>query len=134
MLSNLLHLIQSVMQFDEKCTLDGLLPIEHLDSAQNILVRWGETIPFCWSAWRDQRIAHAESITHLVSSSSFQSYHVTDRDQTATWLYHLEIHDPKSCSDSDPPSWPGYLTACLAKDSDASTTAIIVCSVLSGSC
>jgi hypothetical protein len=61
-LATLLSLIQSVMHSD--CNL--MCPIEELDLAQTILVRWGETIPFCWTIWDDQRIAHMQSISHLV--------------------------------------------------------------------
>ena len=52
-------------------TLDYTCPIEPLDPAQTILIRWGHTVPFCWIVWDDQKIAHTKSIAHLVSWSSF---------------------------------------------------------------
>jgi hypothetical protein len=42
-------------------------PPEGLDLAQSILVRWGETLPWCWSTWDDPRIVHVDIITYLVS-------------------------------------------------------------------
>jgi hypothetical protein len=47
-------------------TLDLTCPIEELDPAQTILVRWGETVPFCWTVWDDQRIVYTETTTYLV--------------------------------------------------------------------
>jgi len=66
-LATLLSLIQSVMHSDHTtAALNLAFPIEQLDPAQTILIRWGETVPFCWTIWDDQRIAQVESITHLV--------------------------------------------------------------------
>lgn len=66
-LATLLTLIQFVMHSrHDSTTLDFAYPVEELDIAQTILVRWGETVPYCWTMWDDQRIAHMESISHLV--------------------------------------------------------------------
>jgi hypothetical protein len=67
-LATLLSLIQFIIHSgnNNTTTLDLAYPIEELDPAQTILVRWGGTVPFCWTIWGDQRIAHMEIITHLV--------------------------------------------------------------------
>lgn len=65
-LSTLLRLIGLVMYPHETAISDFASPLEKLDAAQTILVRWGETVPFCWTVWDDQRIAHTEYIVHLV--------------------------------------------------------------------
>lgn len=39
-----------------------------LDTPQIILLRWGNVVPWCWSTWKDPRIANTENVTQLVSS------------------------------------------------------------------
>ncbi|CAA7266575.1 unnamed protein product [Cyclocybe aegerita] len=66
----LLGLVRFVMnQYD-----DVFLPLERLDAAQSILVRWGCFIPWSWSIWNDHRIANVETLVSL----------------NATWFYHLD--------------------------------------------
>ncbi|KAF9499790.1 hypothetical protein BDN71DRAFT_1502686 [Pleurotus eryngii] len=40
-------------------------PADELDVAQTILLRWGSTIPWSWTVWRDLRIARAECIVQF---------------------------------------------------------------------
>lgn len=40
--------------------------MEELDPAQTILVKWGLTVPFCWTVWDKDKVADMEVITHLV--------------------------------------------------------------------
>lgn len=58
-LACLLDLIKIVMY-------PGDTIIPNLDLAQNILLRWGGTVPWCWSVWDDQRVADAAFIVSLV--------------------------------------------------------------------
>jgi hypothetical protein len=55
------------MHVDDVPSENLVLPWEKLDVAQVIMVRWGETVPWCWTVWDDQRTANAESIINLVS-------------------------------------------------------------------
>ncbi|KAH0590564.1 hypothetical protein H2248_000705 [Termitomyces sp. 'cryptogamus'] len=72
-LSRLLDVLQ--IAFYRDTTLSGhmTLPCVNLDTAQTVLIRWGNLFPWSWSTWSDQRLANVECITDL----------------TITWLYHL---------------------------------------------
>lgn len=41
-------------------------PLEELDIAHVILLRWGNTVPWSWSTWNDQRNADTECIRSMV--------------------------------------------------------------------
>jgi len=73
-LALLLHAIQLVVHPDEGRQLSS--PRESLDPAQTMLLRWGATIPWCWTIWSDQRIMNAECVTYLVSPTK-------DREESA---------------------------------------------------
>ncbi|KAF9532068.1 hypothetical protein CPB83DRAFT_56457 [Crepidotus variabilis] len=66
---HILDIIQTIMQPE------GTLfpPLDELDVAQCVLVRWGEFVPWTWSIWNDPRTANSEVLRFL----------------TSTWLYHL---------------------------------------------
>lgn len=61
-LGNLLDLIWMIMGNDA----DSFLPLEELDIAHAILLRWGNTVPWSWSTWNDQRSAGAECLRSMV--------------------------------------------------------------------
>lgn len=64
----LLNLIQHVMHPVESIdSLQLTLPPARLDPAQIILLRWGDTVSWCWEAWDDHRVSNTESIVYLVS-------------------------------------------------------------------
>ena len=56
-----------------------LIPIKSLDPSQFILIRWGDVVPVCWKLWKDQRIAHVETITFLVRESPFRRYFIVEK-------------------------------------------------------
>lgn len=68
-LTVLLQLIQLVMHINNIPSQNLVFPCEHLDIAQVIMVRWGETVPWCWMVWDDRRTVNAEYITTLVSKN-----------------------------------------------------------------
>ncbi|KAF5312842.1 hypothetical protein D9619_003142 [Psilocybe cf. subviscida] len=55
---------------------DWFYPLEKLDAPQRVLLMWGNTVPWAWSTWPDQRVANTEYIRLL----------------TATWL--CRMNDP----------------------------------------
>ncbi|KAJ8084168.1 hypothetical protein PM082_002935 [Marasmius tenuissimus] len=57
-------------------------PIEALDASQKVLIRWRETVLWCWKKWDDSRIANSDIVTCL----------------TAQWLYHSDSDDGESAS------------------------------------
>ncbi|KAJ7932607.1 hypothetical protein B0H13DRAFT_789095 [Mycena leptocephala] len=73
----LLNILQNVLHPDDSVSsLQLAIPPEDLDPAQIVLIRWGDTISWCWETWDDHRVANAESIVFL----------------TAIWLRHLDVH------------------------------------------
>lgn len=50
----------------------SFLPLERLDVAQVILLRWGGTVPWSWSTWTDQRSADTEYLCSMVIIQSLQ--------------------------------------------------------------
>ncbi|KAF8167962.1 hypothetical protein B0H34DRAFT_39411 [Crassisporium funariophilum] len=66
----LLDLIRIVLNQD----LQSYAPLETLDVAQMILLRWGAVTPWSWSTWGDHRVGNSECLLSL----------------TSTWLYHLD--------------------------------------------
>ncbi|KAJ7783558.1 hypothetical protein DFH07DRAFT_788206 [Mycena maculata] len=71
----LLNILQNVMHPDDTVSsLRVIVPPDELDPAQVILLRWGETVSWCWETWDDYRVANSESIVFL----------------TSTWLLHSE--------------------------------------------
>jgi hypothetical protein len=64
----LLNLIQNVMHpMDSICSLQLTLPPARLDPPQTLLLRWGDTVSWCWETWDDHRVANTETIVFLVS-------------------------------------------------------------------
>ena len=41
--------------------------VEDLDTAQSVLLRWGQTVPWTWTVWDDERILDYAIIEHTVS-------------------------------------------------------------------
>ncbi|KAJ7655030.1 hypothetical protein DFH06DRAFT_1201391 [Mycena polygramma] len=72
----LLSIIQNVLHpNDPISSLQYSTPPEALDPAQAVLLRWGNTVSWCWDIWDDHRDANAESIVFL----------------TSMWLYHSDV-------------------------------------------
>ncbi|PPQ89410.1 hypothetical protein CVT25_002228, partial [Psilocybe cyanescens] len=61
-LGHLLDLIWMIMGNDA----GSFPPLEELDIAHVILLRWGNTVPWSWSTWNDQRNADTECIRSMV--------------------------------------------------------------------
>ncbi|KAJ6604446.1 hypothetical protein DFH09DRAFT_309802 [Mycena vulgaris] len=61
MLQNVIHPNDSVL------SLQLVIPPVDLDPAQTVLLRWGDTVSWCWETWDDHRLANAESIVFLTS-------------------------------------------------------------------
>ncbi|KII93235.1 hypothetical protein PLICRDRAFT_384148 [Plicaturopsis crispa FD-325 SS-3] len=109
-LAILLRVIRSVINpeadNDSSAVLRG--SFEALDTAQTILVRWGDTISWAWKTWDDQRIAHVETITDL----------------TTTWLYHLDTFVHASL-DELADIWTLNLASRLTKDPIHASSAVL---------
>ncbi|KAF7339825.1 hypothetical protein MVEN_01899100 [Mycena venus] len=72
----LLNILQNVLHPDDSVSsLQFTTPPEDLDPAQVVLLRWGDTVSWCWETWDDYRVANAESIVFL----------------TSTWLRHSDV-------------------------------------------
>lgn len=56
-----------------------IAPCENLDSAQILLLQWGNTMSWCWETWNDCRVANTECITQLVGCVSPLFGNSTDR-------------------------------------------------------
>lgn len=67
---HILEIIQIILG-PSNCSLRVL---ERPDSAQYILLRWGDVIPWSWSTWNDQRVANTECLRALVTISSYYIY------------------------------------------------------------
>ncbi|KAF9569706.1 hypothetical protein CPC08DRAFT_6196 [Agrocybe pediades] len=65
----LLDLIRAVMKDEQESS--SLHILGDLDTAQTILLKWGDVMPWSWSTWDDQRIAHTENLRLMVWSMSF---------------------------------------------------------------
>ncbi|KAJ6574902.1 hypothetical protein B0H19DRAFT_1126284 [Mycena capillaripes] len=75
----LLDILQDVLHPNEPVSsLQFASPPEDLDPAQMVLLRWGDTVSWCWETWDDHRVANAESIVFL----------------TSMWLAHSNVHCP----------------------------------------
>ncbi|KAJ7630732.1 hypothetical protein FB45DRAFT_1151654 [Roridomyces roridus] len=73
-LGSLLSILQNVLHpEDTVASLQLVAPPDALDPAQTMLLRWGDTVSWCWETWDDHRVADAESIVFL----------------TSTWLLHV---------------------------------------------
>ena len=66
-LGHLLYLVQFILTGGFRDSDHSVLPYQHLDMAQTILIRWGELVPWCWRTWNDERAADFECIADLVS-------------------------------------------------------------------
>lgn len=77
-LAILLSCITVVINYHDTDSAHILIPMENLDPSQFILIRWGGVVPACWKLWKDQRVAHVEAITYLVSELPFGLYFVVD--------------------------------------------------------
>ncbi|KAH9946799.1 hypothetical protein B0H21DRAFT_741825 [Amylocystis lapponica] len=72
--ATLLRYVQLVMCNNLPTTsAELIIPIELLDVPQTIFIRWGCTVPWCWSKWDDPRIAHSEIVDYT----------------TVNWLYPI---------------------------------------------
>ncbi|KAK7064397.1 hypothetical protein R3P38DRAFT_2824265 [Favolaschia claudopus] len=75
-LGRLLGMLQNVLHPDDTTvSLQYLAPPQILDSAQILLLHWGDAVAWCWKTWDDYRAANAESVVFL----------------TTMWLSHLDI-------------------------------------------
>ncbi|KAJ6519617.1 hypothetical protein C8R45DRAFT_952109 [Mycena sanguinolenta] len=64
----LLNMLQNVLHPDDSVAcLQLVTPPGELDPAQTVLLRWGNTVSWCWETWDDHRIANAESVVFLTS-------------------------------------------------------------------
>ncbi|KAJ7139919.1 hypothetical protein C8R44DRAFT_765765 [Mycena epipterygia] len=64
----LLNILQNVIHpNDSVSSLELASPPDDLDPAQLILLRWGDTVSWCWETWDDHRVANVESIVFLTS-------------------------------------------------------------------
>ncbi|KAG7450369.1 uncharacterized protein BT62DRAFT_508441 [Guyanagaster necrorhizus] len=67
-LGYLLDLIQVVIHPDDGIIPSSIIaPPDHLDVAQTILIRWGDTIFWSWETWDDSRLANTEVIVFLTA-------------------------------------------------------------------
>ncbi|KAJ7042453.1 hypothetical protein C8F04DRAFT_1075957 [Mycena alexandri] len=74
----LLNILQNVLHPDDPVSsLEFTAPPEDLDPAQTVLLRWGDTVSWCWETWDDHRVANAETIVFL----------------TSIWLRHVDGDD-----------------------------------------
>ncbi|KAJ7357155.1 hypothetical protein DFH08DRAFT_851184 [Mycena albidolilacea] len=72
----LLNVVQHVLHPDDSVSsLQFAAPPEYLDPAQMVLLRWGDTVSWCWETWDDHRTANAESVIFL----------------TSIWLRHSDV-------------------------------------------
>ncbi|KAJ3899993.1 hypothetical protein F5879DRAFT_454719 [Lentinula edodes] len=97
-LGSVLYMIQLIMNSSivPNSNDSAIRPCEQLDSAQILLLHWGDFMCWCWGTWNDYRVANTECVTQL----------------TATWLYHLQlgvdsapyqdIHNPHILLDKNP--------------------------------
>ncbi|KAF7339646.1 hypothetical protein MSAN_02179400 [Mycena sanguinolenta] len=88
----LLNILQNILHPDDSVAcLQLVTPPEELDPAQTILLRWGDTVSWCWETWDDHRIANAESVVFLASCFTLQRPMNREHlEQTAMWLRHFE--------------------------------------------
>ncbi|KAF8213280.1 hypothetical protein K438DRAFT_2009512 [Mycena galopus ATCC 62051] len=82
----LLNMLQNVLHPDDSVSsLQLAAPPEDLDPAQVTLLRWGDTVSWCWETWDDHRVANAESVVFL----------------TSMWLRHSDgVHFPSGTEQS----------------------------------
>ncbi|KAJ7275248.1 hypothetical protein B0H12DRAFT_1086394 [Mycena haematopus] len=64
----LLSMLQNVLHPDDSVScLQVAIPPEDLDPTQVVLLRWGDTVSWCWEMWDDHRVANVESVVFLTS-------------------------------------------------------------------
>jgi hypothetical protein len=85
-LASLLVLIQLVLGPQDSQPQSLVLPREVLDLPETILVRWGSTVRWSWEVWSDQRIAHAECTTYMVSGAD-STHSLTDFERSERRLH-----------------------------------------------
>ncbi|KAG6846010.1 hypothetical protein H0H87_011058 [Tephrocybe sp. NHM501043] len=69
------------------------VPYDNLNSAQAILVKWGNLIAWSWATWNDQRIADVECITDLACSATAEFL----RNNAGKWDASYERVVPSLC-------------------------------------
>ena len=64
----ILHIIRAIIYPGPRVALENvLLPFDHPDGAQIVLLGWGQVVPWSWTIWNDTRLANMELIKPLVS-------------------------------------------------------------------
>ncbi|KAJ7706399.1 hypothetical protein B0H17DRAFT_1037040 [Mycena rosella] len=64
----LLDMLQNVIHPDDSIlSLQLVIPPDELDPAQTAILRFGDTVSWCWETWNDHRVANTESIVFLTS-------------------------------------------------------------------
>lgn len=53
-----------------------LSPLDHLDIPTSVILRWGIVPQWAWSIWPEYCTLHADTITCLVRSLSFEDKHI----------------------------------------------------------
>ncbi|KAG6836806.1 hypothetical protein H0H93_002828 [Arthromyces matolae] len=64
-LTCILDTLQTAFYSDAETCGQKTLPYTILDTAQAVLIKWGNLVPWSWSTWADQRMANVECIVDL---------------------------------------------------------------------
>ena len=67
-LSILLSMLKCIFANEHSLDSGASLYIKSPDTAQMIVLHWGNCIPFAWSKWEDARVLDFDLITNLVSA------------------------------------------------------------------
>lgn len=87
-----MNVVQHVLHPDDSASsLQFAAPPEDLDPAQVVLLRWGDTVSWCWETWDDHRVANAESVIFLVSYITLETDKRRYYEQTLIWLRHSDV-------------------------------------------
>ncbi|KAG7099352.1 hypothetical protein E1B28_001208 [Marasmius oreades] len=72
---------------------------EPLDPPQTLLLRWRETVLWCWQTWKDSRTANSDSVIHMTAQWLFHC----DTERILTGIGAIDskrmlLNDPRACS------------------------------------
>ncbi|KAL0575982.1 hypothetical protein V5O48_005982 [Marasmius crinis-equi] len=106
-LGNLLEYLHSVLKpsnLESDRTLGGdavwlSSPFEVLDAPQALLLRWRETVLWCWKTWNDSRIANSDIVICLTAQWLYHHDHVAAERATSVGLIDVAklLDDPNAC-------------------------------------